>query len=93
MSNIVTEVFDNLGSYKVVNPNNAVDHPTHYNQGNIECIDAMVAAFGKKAVANFCLCNAFKYCWRAEHKNGLEDTNKAIWYLNKYTELMHEEAE
>ena len=69
-----------------------VDHPSHYNQGNIECIDAMVAAFGKQAVANFCLCNAFKYCWRAEHKNGLEDTNKAIWYLNKYTELMNEES-
>lgn len=65
-----------------------VDHPSHYNQGNIECIDAMVAAFGKEAVENFCLVNAFKYVWRNQNKNGLEDIDKAIWYLNKYKELV-----
>ena len=27
-----------------------VDHPTHYNQGEIECIDAMLAAGGEDAV-------------------------------------------
>ena len=66
----------------------AVVHPTHYNQGNIECIDAMLAAFGKEAVENFCLVNAFKYVWRNLDKNGLEDVDKAIWYLNKYKELV-----
>lgn len=66
----------------------AVVHPTHYNQGNIECIDAMLAAFGEEAVANFCLVNAFKYVWRNLDKNGLEDVDKAIWYLNKYKELV-----
>lgn len=65
----------------------AVVHPTHYNQGKIECIDAMLAAFGKEAVENFCLVNAFKYVWRNLDKNGLEDVDKAIWYLNKYKEL------
>lgn len=65
----------------------SVDHPTHYNQGGIECIDAMVAAFGKEAVENFCLINAFKYVWRNLDKNGLEDIDKAIWYLNKFKEL------
>jgi hypothetical protein len=68
-------------------PTNPVAHPSHYNQGNIECIDAMVAAFGKEAVATFCHINAFKYLWRTEHKNGLQDIDKAIWYLNKYKEL------
>ena len=67
-------------------PNN-VDHPTHYNNGKIECIDAMESAFGKEAVKHFCICNAFKYIWRAEHKNGVEDIDKTIWYLNKYKEL------
>ena len=39
-----------------------VNHPSHYKGENgIECIDAMEAAFGKEAVANFCQCNAFKY--------------------------------
>jgi hypothetical protein len=65
----------------------AVIHPSHYNQGGIECIDAMVAAFGKEAVATWCKINAFKYIWREEHKNGLQDIDKAIWYLNKYKEL------
>ena len=69
-----------------------VNHPSHYNQGGIECIDAMVSAFGKEAVGNFCICNAFKYVWRAKQKNGEEDLDKAIWYLNKVKELNADEA-
>ena len=65
-----------------------VNHPAHYTQGNIECIDAMISAFGKEVVANFCMCNAFKYIWRTRKKNGLEDIDKARWYLNKYEELV-----
>lgn len=64
-----------------------VNHPYHYTQGNIECIDAMKEAFGATALQHFCICNAFKYIWRAEHKNGMEDVDKALWYLNKYKEL------
>lgn len=67
-----------------------VNHPSHYTQGGIECIDAMIAAFGKEAVSNFCLCNAFKYIWRTKHKNGEEDVDKALWYLDKYKELKYE---
>ena len=67
--------------------NNNVSHPSHYNQGGIECIDAMIAAYGKEAVENFCLLNAFKYVWRNRDKNGFEDIDKAIWYLSKVKEL------
>ena len=69
------------------NGDNPVTHPSHYTQGDIQCIDAMVAAFGKDAVATWCKINAFKYVWREEHKNGMEDIDKALWYLNKYKEL------
>ena len=69
------------------NNNNNVEHPSHYNQGNIECIDAMIAAFGKETVEHFCICNAFKYLWRSEFKNGSEDIKKALWYLTKHNEL------
>lgn len=69
----------------------AVAHPSHYNQGGIECIDAMVAAYGKEAVEDFCLLNAFKYVWRNRDKNGFEDIDKAIWYLNKIKELCVDE--
>lgn len=67
--------------------NDLVNHPSHYSQGGIECLEAMEAAYGKDATATFCLTNAFKYIWRTEHKNGIQDIDKAIWYLNKYKEL------
>ena len=66
-----------------------VNHPKHYASGGIECIDAMKAAFGKAEVASFCKLNAFKYIWRCFHKNdGVEDVDKALWYLNRYRELV-----
>lgn len=71
----------------VAETNEMVDHPAHYNSGEIECIDAMLSAYGKDSVQHFCLLNAFKYLWRTEHKNGKEDLDKAIWYIRKYLEL------
>lgn len=76
-------------AYKKITGGTSVNHPSHYNQGGIECIDAMVSAFGKEAVENFCLCNAFKYVWRNRDKNGFEDIDKAIWYLTKIKELIN----
>lgn len=65
-----------------------VNAPQHYTQGNIECIDAMEAAYGTAAVDAFCLCNAFKYQWRAPFKGHMEeDLRKAAWYNNKHLEL------
>lgn len=73
------------------NENNPVSHPSHYTQGSIECIDAMVAAFGEEAVATWCKLNAFKYLWRERHKNGIQDMDKARWYLTKYMEFFKKE--
>lgn len=64
----------------------AVDHPAHY-QGKNECIDVMIAMFGKEAVKHFCMCNAYKYRFRAAAKNGVEDIAKAEWYETKLIEL------
>lgn len=59
-----------------------VARPRHYNQGQIECIDAMIAAFGVEAVQTYCRINAFKYQWRAEYKGtAKQDLEKALWYL------------
>ena len=58
-----------------------VNHPEHYTECSLECIDVMLAVFGRKAVTDFCIINAFKYMWRYEHKNGLEDLQKAERYL------------
>ena len=64
-----------------------VNHPSHYETGKFECIDVMEEVMGTEAVKNFCMCNAFKYIYRCNRKNGLEDVKKAQWYLNKYVEL------
>lgn len=64
-----------------------VNKPRHYADSSIECIDAMEAAYGTEAVKWFCICNAFKYQWRFEKKNGIEDLRKSQWYQNKYIEL------
>lgn len=61
-----------------------VNHPSHYNQGNIECIEVLIDLGIAK---DFCLGNALKYLWRHKQKNGLEDLKKAQWYLNKLIEL------
>lgn len=67
-----------------------VNHPNHYTNGGMECIDEMILIFGKEAVANFCLCNAWKYRYRALYKNKEEDMQKSHWYINKYKELSKE---
>lgn len=64
-----------------------VNHPSHYETGNYECIDVMIETQGIEAVKHFCQCNAFKYLYRAKRKNGTEDYKKAVWYMNKYIEL------
>lgn len=60
-----------------------VEKPPHYNQDDgIECIDAMIAAFGEQAVRDHCRITAFKYLWRFNHKGQADaDIKKAIWYL------------
>lgn len=67
-----------------------VDHPDHYKTGSLECIEVMVQVFGVEVTANFCRLNAFKYLWRSNLKGGVEDIQKAAWYLRKYLELKGE---
>ena len=59
-------------------------NPTHYKQGDIECIDAIESAtIRKKGLIAVCTAYVIKYLWRCEDKNGLEDLYKAKWYLDK----------
>lgn len=61
-----------------------VNHPSHYASScSIECIDVMHLIFGEENLSIFCMINAFKYLWRWKHKNGVEDLDKALWYLDE----------
>lgn len=64
----------------------AVNHPSHYTQGEIECIDALKAALGPEGFKAYCRGACLKYLWRTEYKNGLEDLQKCQWYLAKLIE-------
>lgn len=68
-----------------------VNHPSHYNSGQFECIEIMRVIFGEAMVKAFCVLNAFKYIWRMNKKNGLEDAKKCRWYIDKYIELSESE--
>lgn len=58
--------------------NESVNHPSHYNIGKIEVIDA-IEDWG----CGFHDGNIIKYVARYRYKNGLEDLKKAQWYLNR----------
>lgn len=68
----------------------AVNHPSHYQDGGLECIEVMRRVFGDDAVRTFCKLNAFKYVWRSGKKlksSEQEDTKKAEWYLSYMNKL------
>jgi hypothetical protein len=59
--------------------NNPVNHPAHYTShpSGVEAIE-IAEHF------NFCIGNAFKYCFRAPYKGKtLEDLKKARWYIKR----------
>lgn len=65
----------------------AINNPSHYNQGKIEVIDAI-----EDWKLGFHLGNVVKYVARSEYKwNRLEDLKKAQWYLNRYIEKAERE--
>ena len=65
-----------------------VNHPKHYTQGKIECIDAIESAVSElSGLDAVCTANVIKYVWRWKHKNGSQDLRKAQWYLNKLIDL------
>ena len=67
-----------------------VHSPPHYNQAWIECIDAIRAATDD-GYEYYLQGNIIKYLWRYRYKNGVEDLEKAQWYLQKLIEETKDE--
>jgi hypothetical protein len=61
--------------------NDPVNHPLHYTQGGIECIEAIQAALTPEEFKGYCKGNVLKYVWREQHKGGNESLRKANWYM------------
>ena len=62
--------------------NDAVQHPSHYTHGGIECIDAIRASMTDDGFCDYCKGNIIKYIWRWRDKGGVEDLRKASVYLD-----------
>ena len=69
-----------------------VNHPPHYNQHGVECIDAIKATTGDN-FKDYLKGNIMKYLWRYRYKNGVEDLKKAKWYLEKMIEEKSNDTE
>ena len=67
-----------------------VNSPPHYNQAGVECIDAIRAATDE-GYQYYLQGNIIKYLWRYRYKNGIQDLEKAQWYLEKLIEEITDE--
>lgn len=80
LNNIINEMFP-MNNYE--SEDEMVSHPSHYQSKNgIEVID-VIAAFtdGLEGIEATDTGNAIKYLCRWKNKNGIQDLEKAIWYI------------
>lgn len=61
-----------------------VNHPPHYiSETGLETINVIEAfTFDLKGIEAVDTANIIKYICRWKHKNGVQDLEKAQWYLN-----------
>ena len=79
------KTLDKLIDEELVN-HDAVNHPSHYTDGKIECINYIQDKLTHDEFQGFCKGNALKYISRAGKKNPdkyNEDLEKAIFYLKR----------
>ena len=71
-----------------------VEHPSHYTNGSVECIDAIESALTPIQFRGYLRGNVLKYVWRTGLKGGphkaVEDLEKARWYLDRLIERTKE---
>lgn len=76
---------------EVKNVHDMINHPVHYNQFSREVIDTMAGMSTTEEFKGYLKLNAVKYLSRYQGKNGVEDLDKAIWYVTKLKEVLEEE--
>jgi metallophosphoesterase superfamily enzyme len=65
-----------------------INHPPHYNKGEIECIDAIEAMLTEEEYVGYLRGNSLKYRWRFRYKDGKQDLEKANWYENRLMDVL-----
>lgn len=76
--------------------NDPVNHPSHYTQGGIECIDALTAMITPYEDPNDAALTwqVGKYIWRHPFKaKPIEDLRKAEFYLQRLIKYLEDKEE
>ena len=68
----------------------AVNKPEHYNLGKMEAIEYIKQQCGTKGYMGYLEGNVLKYMHRWKYKSGVQDLEKAQWYLQKLVEIAKE---
>ncbi|GIN74008.1 hypothetical protein J14TS2_44830 [Bacillus sp. J14TS2] len=74
-------------------PKDNVNHPSHYTAGQIEVIDYIKDKLTPGKYIGYCTGNVLKYVSRYDHKNGVEDLEKAAVYLKWAIEVLKDEPD
>lgn len=67
-----------------------VNNPAHYGQGRIEAIEYIEDFMTKEEFIGYLRGNIAKYLHRWRYKNGMEDLEKAQWYLEALVTVVRE---
>lgn len=68
-------------------------NPSHYRKGKLETIENIKNSMSESEYIGFLKGNIYKYVARYEEKNGIEDLEKAKWYINKLIDAEKEDSQ
>lgn len=73
-----------------IEPEDNVNNPAHYGQGRIEAIEYIEDFMTREEFIGYLRGNIAKYLHRWRYKNGMEDLEKAQWYLDSLITVVRE---
>ena len=93
MRYLETVLVDNVMTHdsEVTAVQDMINHPSHYNQFSREVIDTMQGMSTSEEFKGYLKLNAVRYISRYQGKNGVEDLEKAIWYVSKLKGVLEKE--
>lgn len=80
---------DAIGRVLTELPVDHINHPPHYTQGDVECIDAIAAQLTRSQFIGFLRGQVAKYNWRLEAKgDAAENLAKLQWYAERLAAVL-----
>ena len=78
-----------MRKYQMQSKEDVVNYPKHYNNGKVECIEAIEAMLTPEEYLGYLRGNGFKYRWLCRYKGKtIEDLDKAEWYDKRAREFI-----